>query len=773
VHEAAPVLQDFPLLFLVPLLPLIGAVWNGVMGKTMQRRFGHAAIHLPAILLPAGSFVISLWAFLTLADAPHGTSVYNHLWTWLPVGTLQAEAAFLMDRLSGVMALVVTFVGTLIHVYSVGYMKDEPAYWRFFAYLNLFMFAMLTLVLGDNFLLMFVGWEGVGLCSYLLISFWWRDREKAVAGMKAFVVNRIGDLGFSLGVYLLFWGLLTTPASPASMKAHGEFRHAPAAAQEAPEVTPATSIAFREVEQILEDPVKRDRIVNRDILGVGLMTLVCLLLFVGATGKSAQIPLYVWLPDAMAGPTPVSALIHAATMVTAGVYMVARLHFLFTLSPVAMTVVATVGALTALFAATIGLFQYDIKKVLAYSTVSQLGFMFVAVGVGAYWVAIFHLMTHAFFKACLFLGSGSVIMGCHHEQDMRKMGGLRKLMPVTAVTYFVSCAAIAGFPLFSGFFSKDEILWKAFDSGNMLLPGGGAILYVIAAIAALGTSFYMFRSYYMTFSGEYRGAAEAHGHDAHADALDAHGAAPAADHGAHDDHADPHGPADHADAHGHGAHLPVESPWSMAGVLVVLGFLALAGGYVGLPLLWGLPNVFEAWLEPVFAGTADRVTSAGFGHGVEWGLMGFSIVVAFGGFFAARTLYKDGRSPIPARLLASPSPLVQATHRTIFNKYYVDELYGVVFVKGSLLLSRGLAIWDTRVIDGAVNLAGTIGRGFSFLQGAIDRLFVDGLVELVAKVVKAAGAKIRRVQTGHIQAYVQGLALGALALVAIAYLLAW
>ncbi len=761
MHDVAPVLQDFPLLFLIPLLPLLGAVWNGVMGKTMQRRFGHAAIHLPAILLPAGSFVIALWSFLTLAGAPHGTSMINHLWTWLPVGTLQAEVTFLMDRLSGVMALVVTFVGTLIHVYSTGYMKDEPAYWRFFAYLNLFMFAMLTLVLGDNFLLMFVGWEGVGLCSYLLISFWWRDREKATAGMKAFVVNRIGDLGFSLGVFLLFWGLLTTPASPAP-KGHDDPHGVQAASHQAEAAPLATSIAFREVEQILQDPIKRDRIVNRDILGMGMMTLICLLLFVGATGKSAQIPLYVWLPDAMAGPTPVSALIHAATMVTAGVYMVARLHFLFTLSPVAMTVVATVGALTALFAATIGLFQYDIKKVLAYSTVSQLGFMFVAVGVGAYWVAIFHLMTHAFFKACLFLGSGSVIMGCHHEQDMRKMGGLRKLMPITAVTYFISCAAIAGFPFFSGFFSKDEILWKAFDSGNMLLPGGGVILWAITAIAALGTSFYMFRSYYMTFSGEYRGAAAAHGHDAHA--AVAHVAA----------HADPHAvPADSHDAHGHGAHAPVESPVAMTSVLAVLGGLALVGGYVGLPLLWGLPNVFEAWLEPIFAGTAQRVTSAGFGHGAEWVLMGFSIVVAFGGFFAARILYKDGRSPFPARLLASPSRLVQATHRTIFNKYYVDEAYNVVFVKGSLVLSRGLAIWDTRVIDGAVNLAGTIGRSFSFLQGAIDRLFVDGLVDLVAKVVQAAGDKIRRLQTGHIQAYVQGLSLGALALVALAYLLAW
>jgi NADH-quinone oxidoreductase subunit L len=719
VHQS---LQDFPWLYLIPLLPLLGAAWNGVMGSRTQARFGHAAVHLPAILLPAGSFIIALWAFITLAGAPHGASLYNHLWSWLPVGALNADTAFLMDRLSGVMTLVVTFVGTLIHVYSVGYMHEEPAYWRFFAYLNLFMFAMLVLVLGDNFLLMFVGWEGVGLCSYLLISFWWRDRDKAAAGMKAFVVNRVGDLGFSLGVFLLFWGLLA--------------------------VAGATSITFRGVEEMLTNPANREGLINTQVWGVGLMTLVCLLLFVGATGKSAQLPLYVWLPDAMAGPTPVSALIHAATMVTAGVYMVARLHFLFTLSPVAMTVVATVGALTALFAASIGLFQYDIKKVLAYSTVSQLGFMFVAVGVGAYWVGIFHLVTHAFFKACLFLGSGSVILGCHHEQDMRRMGGLRKLMPITAVTYLLSCAAIAGFPFFSGFFSKDEILWKVFDTGNLLLPGGGLILWGIVVLAALGTAFYMFRSYYMTFSGEYRGHAHTNAHgNAHSNA--------------------------HSDgAHGR-AHVPHESPASMTGVLAVLGGLAVVGGYLGLPRLWHLPNLFEAWLEPVFEGTSERVLSAGFGHGAEWGLMGFSIVVAFAGFLAARLLYKDGRSRVPARLLESRNKLVRGVHRVIFNKYYVDEAYDAAIVRPSLGLSRALALGDARVIDALVLLVGVIGRALSRVQGAFDRLFVDGLVERVGRVVRAAGGAVRRVQTGRVQAYVQGMAMGAVALVVLAYLLAW
>ena len=766
------------LLWTVPALPLLGFVLLAVFGRRLPRA-AVSVIGVGSVGLAAVAAGLAAWGYA----AKTGVGAYSqHLWTWIEVGGLKIDMTLWLDPVSLVMVLVATGVGFLIHLYSAEYMRDDPDYARFFAYMNLFVAAMVVLVLAGNLPMLYLGWEGVGLCSYLLISFWWREREKAVAGMKAFVVNRVGDLGFSLGVFLLFWGLMTTPASPPASN-HGQVDAHGAAVAAHGEEAPAlgTSVAFREVEQILQDPVKRTRIVDRNVLGIGLITLVCLLLFVGATGKSAQIPLYTWLPDAMAGPTPVSALIHAATMVTAGVYMVARLHFLFTLSPAAMTVVATVGALTALFAASIGLFQNDIKKVLAYSTVSQLGFMFVAVGVGAYWVGIFHLMTHAFFKACLFLGSGSVIMGCHHEQDMRKMGGLKKLMPITAATYFVSCAAIAGFPFFSGFFSKDEILWKAFNSGNILLPGGGLILWVIAAVAALGTSFYMFRSYYMTFSGEYRGAAS-HGHDVVAKADGAHGAHDdphSTDaHAAHGAHADPHSDPHAADVSGHDAHgghghLPVESPWAMTSVLAVLGFLALAGGYVGLPLLWGLPNVFEAWLEPVFASTADRVTSAGFGHGVEWALMGFSIIVAFGGFFAARVLYKDGRSPIPARLIASESALVQGTHRVIFNKYYVDEAYGFVFVKGSLVLSRALALWDSRVIDGLVNLAGTIGRAFSFLQGAIDRLFVDGLVELVGNVIQAAGTRMRRVQTGRIQAYVQGMALGALALVALAYLLAW
>jgi NADH-quinone oxidoreductase subunit L len=497
---------------------------------------------------------------------------------------------------------------------------------------------------------------------------------------------------------------------------------------------PETSVKFRTVERILRDPARRDAFVGQRWLGLSIVTLACLLLFLGATGKSAQIPLFTWLPDAMAGPTPVSALIHAATMVTAGVYLVARLHFVFALSPVAMTVVATIGAATALFAATIGLFQYDIKKVLAYSTISQLGFMFVAVGVGAYWVGIFHLVTHAFFKACLFLGSGSVILGCHHEQDMRKMGGLWKLMPVTAFTYLLSCCAIAGFPFFSGFFSKDEILWKVFDTGNVIYRSGGFWLYVVAAAAALCTSFYMFRSFFMTFTGKYRGAAHAEGHG---------------------------GP-------------PKESPLSMTAVLAILATLAVVGGFVGMPHILGLfPNWFERFLEPVFAGSEHLLRWRGHSAGFEWGLMGTSIVIALLGFGLAWWLYNEARNPLPARLLASRNPVVRGVHALIYNKYYVDRGYGFVFVDGGLGLSRFLAWGDTWVVDGLVNLAGWIGKVFGFLQGWIDRWFVDGAVNLVGDAIVRSGRSLRRVQSGRIQSYIYGLVLGSVTLVVVVYVVPW
>jgi len=767
----------FPYLYLIPLFPLLGAIFNTLAGAAVHRRFGEKAVHLPSVILPWLSFVVTAAAFLTMLKLPaEARNLHQSLWSWVPVGAMDVDVAFWMDPLSLVMCFVVTFVGSLIHVYAVGYMHKDPSYWRFFAKFNLFMFAMLMLVLGDNFLMMFIGWEGVGLCSYLLIAFWYKEHENAVAGMKAFVVNRIGDFAFILGLFLLFWGLagdlpssrsraeggvllrgemktaeaLVSPA--AHHGSHGtDDEHATeattrhdshaAVSHSEEDVPPApypTSLTFRKIEHQLENPAFREGFLNRKVMGISIVTLACILFFAGATGKSAQIPLYVWLPDAMAGPTPVSALIHAATMVTAGVYMLARLHFLFALSPVALTVVAVIGGLTALFAATIGLFQYDIKKVLAYSTVSQLGFMFIAAGVGAFGVGIFHLMSHAFFKACLFLCSGSVILGCHHEQDMQKMGGLSKFMPITNWTYFLSCCAIAGFPFFSGFFSKDEILWKAFDSGNTLLPGGGTIIWILGAVGALCTSFYMFRSYYMTFSGSYRGGHSSHGHS----------------------------------DNGHGGdHTPKESTRSITLVLSVLAVLALVGGVVGLPHLWHLPNLFEHWMEPVFESSHPYIHSAHRPHGAEWALMIISVGIALSGFLAARMLYRDNKSKVPAELKASKSPTVSGIYRTIFNKYYVDELYDATVIRLVMIVTAVFDWFDRMIIDGLVNLVGAIGRGFGTIAGFTDNEGVDGAVNGVAQTFIYSGTQLRKVQTGRLRSYLLVVMTGTVVLVLINYLL--
>ncbi len=548
------------LLWLIPALPLAGFVVNALLGWKLQEVLGKRAVHTVAIAAVGGSFCVALWFFFRMvgleAEQRH---LQETLWNLFTAGRLSVDLAFALDPLSMTLVLVITGIGALIHLFSVGYMADEPAYWRFFCYLNLFVFAMLLLVMGDNFAVMFFGWEGVGLASYLLIAFWYTDPAKAAAGMKAFVVNRIGDLGFLLGLLLLFWALGGAWADRPAPVRNLEYQpaaelqaFAPAAGPEqadalAPRVDGVKigpTLSFRELrDQItIEGTGVKERLLHQTIWGLPVLALIGFLLFVGAMGKSAQLPLYVWLPDAMAGPTPVSALIHAATMVTAGVYMVARLSFLFALSPSAMGWVALVGALTAAFAASIGFFQYDIKKVLAYSTVSQLGFMFIGVGVGAYWAGTYHLVTHAFFKACLFLGSGSVILGCHHEQDMRKMGGLAKHMPITRWTYLTACIAIAGFPIANGFYSKDEILWKAFTSDHLALFGApvpwlGPAIYLLGLLTATGTAFYMYRSYYMTFTGEYRGAA---------------------------------GGNQHGGGHGH-AHVPHESPWTITVVLVAAG----------------------------------------------------------------------------------------------------------------------------------------------------------------------------------------------------------
>jgi len=601
-------------IWLIPLLPGIGAAVNGLIGV---RYFSRQVAGLVACATMIAAMVLSLvafWQLLQLAPAERAFDVTVAQWlTAMPlqlrdgtIGAFSVPWGFRLDPLSGMMILIVTGIGTLIHVYSTAYMADEPrgGYARFFCYLNLFCFFMLTLVLGSNFLVMFVGWEGVGLCSYLLIGYWYEKKSAADAGKKAFITNRVGDWGFVLGVFLIFSTFGTL-----------DFR----AVQDAAAAMPVETAGF------------------------GVLSAICLLLFVGATGKSAQIPLYVWLPDAMEGPTPVSALIHAATMVTAGVYMVGRNAVLFSHAPMVMEIVAIVGVLTALMAASIGLVQYDIKRVLAYSTVSQLGYMFTAMGVGAYAAGAFHLMTHAFFKALLFLGSGSVIHAMGGEQDMRRMGGLKKYLPVTFATMMIGTLAIAGIPPLSGFFSKDEILFRSFLS-NKLIWG-------LAVTTALMTAFYMFRLMSMTFFGGYRGPAWEHaGHGAVAVAA-AHGVKHPADSHAHGP-AEPHASAHDDQAgggHGHGPwHGPHESPRAMTFPLMALAVGAIVAGFVGVPAALFGPNYIEHFLEPSFvASSAHHEPAAAADHaaepasaehgeaaaphasrGVELGLMGFSVLIA-------------------------------------------------------------------------------------------------------------------------------------------------
>ncbi len=606
--------------------PLIGTLLNGLLG----RRWNRSGERLIA-LVGCGSVAVSLAAALAvigrlLALPEHSRLLVDHLYTWIQVGEFRADVAFTVDPLAAVMLLVVTGVGFLIHVYSVGYMHKDPGFWRYFTYLNLFMFSMLLLVLGDNLLLLFIGWEGVGLCSYLLIGFWYEDREKASAGKKAFVVNRIGDFGFILGVLLLFW----------SLSAAGH-----------------PTVSFGEIEEhvgLLADQAVAFHLPGAGPQILGLCTLIGLLLFVGAVGKSAQIPLYVWLPDAMAGPTPVSALIHAATMVTAGVYMVARMHFLYDIAPGALQVVAVVGAATAFFAATIGIAQTDIKKVLAYSTVSQLGYMFLACGVGAYAAGIFHLMTHAFFKGLLFLGSGSVIHGMGGEQDIRKMGGLAKLMPITTWTFLVATLAISGMPPFAGFFSKDEILFQTSQHATAL--------WTVGAVAAFITAFYMFRLFFLTFTGASR-ADEEKRHHIH------------------------------------------ESPPVMWVPLAALGVLSFVGGMIGWPSALGGAlvggNHFHHFLEPVFGSHAPAVPHGG----SELALAGVSVLIAGAGIVLGWFLYHKAKGVLPM-VLAMKSKVFAWIMRTVSNKYYVDELYDLVIVRPVHALSEMVLyrLVDVRLIDG-------------------------------------------------------------------------
>jgi NADH-quinone oxidoreductase subunit L len=636
-------------LYLIPLFPLVGFLINGLLLGRLPR---------PVVtLVGCGSMALSLtasvMAFLDLKALPASDRFIEQvLFSWIPSGTFHVDIAYLLDPLSAVMILVVSGVGFLIHVYSVGYMHHDPGYGRYFAYLNLFAFAMLTLVLANNFLFMFVGWEGVGLCSYLLIGFWYERKSASDAGKKAFIVNRIGDFGFLIGIFIIFWQV--------------------------------GSLDFLVVMKVA--PVAF-------VAGGGLITAACLLLFLGAAGKSAQIPLYVWLPDAMEGPTPVSALIHAATMVTAGVYMIARSNVLYLMAPDALLVVAIVGAATAFFAATIGLAQNDIKRVLAYSTVSQLGYMFLACGVTAFTAGIFHLMTHAFFKALLFLGAGSVIHAMSDQQDMRKMGGLKKYLPITYATMLIATLAISGIPGFSGFFSKDEILWKSFSS-----QFGHPLFWVVGLVTAGLTAFYMFRLIYLTFYGKERMTEETRSH----------------------------------------IH---ESPKSMTVPLIVLGVLSIIGGFVGMPHIFGVVNVFERWLEPVMKagshGQAEHVLASGGGDtGMEWTLMFCSVMLVAVAIYLAYYFYNkrtDAATSMRQRFAG--------VHHLLLNKYFIDEVYGTAIVRPLVYFSL-------------------------FLWKFIDVVLIDGLLDGLAKLCRDASDLLRYSQSGQLRTYATIFVVGVLMVLA-------
>jgi len=655
-------LPPLTLLWVVPALPLAGFVVNGALalGAPGAKR----AVSLVGVGVLVLAFAAAALAVLQLAQLHAAAPLVVRYWDWLPVGELQIAVALQLDQLSAVMILVVTGVGALIHLFSVGYMHDDPGYARYFAYLNLFVFFMLTLVLGASFPVMFVGWEGVGLCSYLLIGFWFTEKINADAGKKAFIVNRIGDFGFLVAMMLIFWHTGSLDFATVFPKA-------------------ATAFAA----------------------GGPVVTAITLFLFLGCTGKSAQIPLYIWLPDAMQGPTPVSALIHAATMVTAGVYLVARCGALFALAPVGSATVAGVGALTALFAATIALKQWDIKRVLAYSTVSQLGYMFLGVGTGAYAAGIFHLTTHAFFKALLFLGSGSVIHAMHqayhathaHDdaQDMRNMGGLARSMPWTATLMWIATLAIAGIPPLAGFFSKDEILGAAFARGAA--QPAWYVFWGMGLGAALLTAFYMTRLMLYTF----------------------------------------HGPNRTGDREREQLH---EAPPLMTGPLVVLGVLTLLGGALNIPPLLGGGARLEHWLAPVTGVALAPAAEAS--PTIEWALVGSAVLVAALGMVGALRLLKP-ETLVAARL----APAERGLGRLLWKKWYVDELYDAIVVRPVLWLSREV-LWkfvDARVVDGLlVNGTAAASRAVGWVGSRLQTgevgvyvvLFVVGVIAVVGAVVR-------------------------------------
>jgi NADH-quinone oxidoreductase subunit L len=704
------------LIWLIPLFPLCGAAIMLLFGKLMDPQphshvaladgvgdghhhhdHGHGHHHhaastqfLVKIISPGMvllSLIFSIGAVVQLASkAERIHQVIQYTWlAGLPfhmqdgrIGIFTADWGFLLDPLSSVMILVVTGIGFLIHVYSIAYMAHDTGYYRFFGYMNLFVFFMLMLVLANNYVLLFVGWEGVGLCSYLLIGFYFDKKSAGDAGKKAFIVNRIGDSGFILGMLLLF--------------------------------SVVGTLRFTDMNHALAN----FRIESGHF---GVLSVAALLLFIGATGKSAQVPLYIWLPDAMEGPTPVSALIHAATMVTAGVYMVARSNALFKLTPETSAIVAVIGALTAILAASIALVQNDIKRVLAYSTVSQLGYMFMALGAGAYWVAVFHLYTHAFFKALLFLGAGSVIHAMSGEQDMRKMGGLKNKIKVTYWTMAIASLALAGIPGFAGFFSKEEILWQTWSS-----PLGSKAIYIVGLVTALMTAFYKWRLMFMTFHGECRAS-------------------------------------EHTQKHIH------ESPVTMTAVLSVLAAGSIVAGWIGVQDMFNLPEFFSSfkrWLEPVFASAAAHEIAHEAAHDVtiEWTLMILTVTISVIGIFLAYRLYVKKPS-IPESLSQSSGPLYTA----LLNKWYVDEIYDFLFVNG---LCKGggtvLGIFDRKVVDGGVNGAGWLTKFVSTVSIWFDTWVVDGAVRLSSFLVKLSSYPVRILQTGSVQSYALIFVLGVAAI---------
>jgi NADH-quinone oxidoreductase subunit L len=687
-------------LWLIPLFPLITAALMLFIGRLLPK----GAVSFFCVGSVFLSFIHAAGAALALFALDPAHRVFQQiLFEWVTPGAIPAvggpvpfiaDWGYLLDPLSCVMILVVTGVGFLIHVYSIGYMGHEGGYYRFFGYMNLFMFSMLTLVLANNLLLLFVGWEGVGLCSYLLIGFYFLKKSASDAGKKAFIVNRVGDTGFLLGIFYI-----ATTCGTIRFTSYGL----------------SDPVAFAGINDTLKAMLDLNRLPETAVL-----TAIALLLFVGATGKSAQLPLYVWLPDAMEGPTPVSALIHAATMVTAGVYMVARMNAIYQLAPLAMDVVAVVGALTAIFAASMALAQNDIKKVLAYSTISQLGYMFLALGVGAFSAGIFHLMTHAFFKALLFLGAGSVIHALSGEQDLRKMGGLWNTVPRTSRPFLIATLAIAGMPPLAGFFSKDEILGHAFSRAATM--DRYLFLWIIGVITAGLTAFYMFRLLFLAFFGFSR-------------------VSPEVEHHIH------------------------ESPSTMTVPLMILAALSIVGGWFALPSLWGEESSFEKFLEPVMRGVVPETFAVKFAHHtllVEWLLMGISVGIAGLGIWLAYNLYLK-HPQLHSKVAASWPRL----HNLLIHKYYVDEIYDALFVNRIKDLSTAFGLFDAKVIDGlGVDGAAWLARVFSSISMWWDKWVVDGLVNFVGRFTRSLSHPIRMFQTGVFSSYAVFILIGLVILLA-------